>query len=461
MAVRFTEEVPPCALQPAVPSDDGIPSDHAAVSAKANAVAKEPLELEAGSAPANVAALEPLDFEAGSAPAPKQLSQSPSFLQSLKSSVMATAQSQKAVDAIIKRVGAVPSSWRNRTTAIQEPEAYTHSSVIVREVTENPERFTAAEQKSARFMQRAWSTGIVSSRTAADAIYAPGANPYAADQLGIMMLRGFRMKSFALIIVQAICTLIVGIGVDKAVGRTHVGYYVLGGLTALLVVLLAVVAALRHRVPWNYILEAAFTLVAGTLLGCLSEPLIDAQEMCCDGLDRVEKPQLYAMGFYSFGLVILGISSILGSRRRVMKCTHLSFIAITLTMIAFIVSWRITQFCPGVWLALMMIIVALCIVWVGIECDRLATKLNPDEYMLPVILVWADLLVVTLVFTIAILAVLAASGSGGDIDGPSCSGCYCDCGHFWVYDWGNGKNSRNQNRTEQTAASQVLGAQQV
>lgn len=448
MAVRFQEEVPPCALQPAVPSDDGIPSDHAAFSAKAN-----------------VAVQEPLDFEAGSAPAPQQMSPSPSLLQS---SVMATAQSQKAADAIIFRVGAVPSSWRNRTTAIQEPEAYTHSSVIVWEVTENPERFTAAEQKSARFMQRAWSTGIVSSRTVADAIYVPGSNPYAADQLGIMMLRGFRMKSFALIIVQATCTLIVGIGVDRAVGPTHVGYYALGGLTALLVVLLALVVALRHRVPWNYILEAAFTLVAGTLLGCLSEPLIDAQEMCCDGLDRAEKPQLYAMGFYILGLVILGIISILGSRRRLMKCMHLSFIAMILTMVAFIVSWHITQFCTGEWLPLMMIIVALCIVWVGIECDRLATKLNPDEYMLPatlhrrkVILVWADLLVVTLVFSIAVLVDLTTSGSGGDIDGMSCSGCYCDCGHFWVYDWGNGKHSRNQNRTEQTAASQVLGAQQV
>merc|ERR1712187_154285 len=89
------------------------------------------------------------------------------------------------------------------------------------------------------------------------------------------------------------------------------------------------------------------------------------------------------------------------------------------------------KFCPQSWLIYMIIIIVLSLLWVGYECDRLTKKLTVDEYMLPVILVWADVMLLISVFVLIAICLLA----GGGIDSVGAGFCYCDCSGLWIHSW--------------------------
>eukprot|EP00444_Apocalathium_aciculiferum_P001942 CAMPEP_0183410706 /NCGR_PEP_ID=MMETSP0370-20130417/19765_1 /TAXON_ID=268820 /ORGANISM="Peridinium aciculiferum, Strain PAER-2" /LENGTH=472 /DNA_ID=CAMNT_0025593581 /DNA_START=8 /DNA_END=1426 /DNA_ORIENTATION=- len=372
---------------------------------------------------------------------------------------------QAGIEAAMSKAGEAPATWQNRQSTIMEKDSYDRGSVLVNKVLNHPEGYTQEETQQARLVQRAQQTGVMGSRAAADALATPGVNPYSIDQMGVDLLRRFRVKSFALISIQAISTLVIGVSVDAVLGKTNVGYAVLGVLVALTVATLLGVTTIRHKFPWNYIAECIFTIVAGCMLGCMSQPLVVAQDMYGWGMHQVEKPQLYAMAFYIFGLLILSFGSLLSDRPgRLMRCLPLALIAACLTMVLFGVVWVQTKFCPGPWLAAMMCVVFVSLVWVGLECDWLTTKLNPDEYMQPVILVWADLLVVTFVFTVAAIVCCLAFGVGGAdaLPLPAHAFCYCDCSHCYIYDEGRSTRaspSHDRDEENQHNAPAAAGAQ--
>lgn len=261
----------------------------------------------------------------------------------------------------------------------------------------------------------------------------------AVNRLGLDVLRGFRMKAFILIAVQSVTTLVIAATVEFGVSAARPRRWInaaFGALCSLTVVALVGVAIVRHRYPWNYIGELIFTIFLGTTFGFMTDPLHLAEERYAHSSAGVARPQVYFLAFYTAGLIIIALLSLaqFPGSKRMMKCLPCAGIAVVLVDTFMVTVWALVDFCPLQWLLLMMFVVTCTLLWVGIENDRLAAKLNPDEYLLPVILIWADLF---MIFAGALVvcfcaqelccqAIEVATGSPCICDG----GGWCDC---WLY----------------------------
>lgn len=349
---------------------------------------------------------------------------------------------------LMARTGVPPESWHG---TIAGADHYHQGSFVAHVVERNVGgQFTPAQQQQARLMERVRAHPVAghvaSSAMVADAFVVAGANPYAVCELGMDVMLDFRKKSFILIVMQVIAVLSIGVMIDFSpmAEEKHPGTYAVGGLCIVLVLVLLCVAGVRHEYPLNYMVEVIFTLVAGACLGLSTKPMVRAQEICCPNYAKADKPGLHAFAFYTVGLCITAkLSTMSTEGRHMLKCLPSAFIAMICVNFLFFVAHYMNKFCPFNWLVLMDLVVSLCLLWVGFECDRLALKLKVDEYLLPVILVWADLLVLVAV-VLAVIPMLVCScmagESGGDADccsgsNSTMNGCYgCDCsgGCIWV-----------------------------
>lgn len=360
-------------------------------------------------------------------------------------------------DILAQTGGQIPEAWQDDT--IGAAHHYGKGSFITAEVSENRTgRFTQSQKNEAETLNKLRETNLASSELVADAMAIEGANPYAVASLGQGFVKNFRIKSFALICIQVITVLFLGIIIDMGVSDDkHPGTYFVGGLCLLLVIVLLIVAGFRHFYPFNYFMEVIFTLVAGLCLGLSSKPMERAQEVCCPNTDKAEKPGIYAFGFYVAGLCILSVICVLAApgNKSVMKCLPCAFIADCFVVVLFGATWTMTKFCPINWLMCMMFVVCMCILWVGFECDRLANKLKIDEYLMPVILVWADLLVMIAICLAIIALIMCAAMGGGNVDcGGMCYGCH-GCGTYspWLHST-SGVRDRAEEAVEEGAAPQ-------
>jgi len=355
--------------------------------------------------------------------------------------------------------GALPESWQNETLA--GSSNYNRGSFVAATVAANEGgHFTPAQQQQGRLMEQVRSdrvgSHLVSSQMVADAIVV-GANPFAVSQLGVGLIKNFRIKSLALIVMQVITVLFIGVVLDMGVtDDKHPGTYFVGGLCAFLIIVLFIMAGVRHVYPLNYFGMLLFTLVAGCCLGLSSKPMVRAQEICCPNYEKAQKPGIYAFGFYAVGLCILAVLAIASAPggKRVLKVLPCAFVAMLCVNVLFFVTHSVNQFMPRNWLILADIVVSLCILWVGFECDRLAQKLKVDEYLLPVILVWADLLVL-LAVTLAVIVIIGCSCMAGEGCGDGMMfgmyGCNCHSYGPWIGD-------NTERRQDETAADEITAA---
>merc|ERR1712072_1581943 len=99
---------------------------------------------------------------------------------------------------------------------------------------------------------------------------------------------------------------------------------------------------------------------------------------------------------------------------------------------------------------LVMLVNTLGLLWAGYKIDRLCSRLEVDEYMLPMILLWAELMV-------ALLMILSVDAPI-NVSGECTDGCYmwsytywhCDC---WIYSDGTyGKDKHRRIKNNQAGA---------
>jgi len=374
------------------------------------------------------------------APEMAQMMRDPA-MESALAHVRADREALPAIRHTLGKTGKVPESWKDRDDAIGAPEMYNRGSHIADTIRMDISgRFTPAQHSNAITIGKLRNRNLVSAKTAADAFPVRGANPFAIDQLGMEVMKGFRLKSFSLMVLQCICVLGLGILVDESIpADAHPGNDFYAAFLVFSIAFLFLTSYHRHKYPINYILEAFFTLFIGVSLGLSTQPLLSAQESGWPGSSTGEKPAIYAFGFYTVGLTLIALMSLISTPKgHLVKCFPCSLIAVLLVITLFLVTHELTKFCPVSWLLLMIIIVSICLVWVGIECDRLASKLCLDEFLLPVILVWADLFV--LVGVCFLICLLIACGSMGD-GGP---GGYCWGCHGLCYPWTGADQRRQQ-----------------
>merc|ERR1712056_142068 len=85
------------------------------------------------------------------------------------------------------------------------------------------------------------------------------------------------------------------------------------------------------------------------------------------------------------------------------------------------------------WMTLLIVhgIAFISLLWVGNDAQRLAQRLNPDEYLLAIVYFYADVGVVVLVVLSVIVVIPLVCGGNGiccEIVGHiCCMACYTDC----------------------------------
>jgi len=228
----------------------------------------------------------------------------------------------------------------------------------------------------------------------------------------------------------------------------------------------------RHMHPWNLVAVVFFTLFSGVSLGLSSEPLKFwfeyrvGEKALIDSNIKPERPAIYAFGIYVVGLCILSVISIIGSMtKRVIKNVASSLIAAAISTFLFVAWWQFRyKFVPTHWLIVMLIVVDFCLVWLGVICDRLAAKLTVDEYLLPIILVWCDMLIWIMVGFVVLGMMCVVGGDGA---AESNAWYYCNCNIALCYE--GDKDAADAEVAERVAkeqggqnpAPEAMGAAQV
>lgn len=331
--------------------------------------------------------------------------------------------------------------------------ACTQASPEVPDSSKNPKipaatRDNHTTEKELARLQELQSKGQLSDRTVADYLNGQGANPFAADRMGLKVLVAFRRKMFALLLLQ--CTVVLffawGIANIPMVKDMEILYHmdniIRDGIICVFffvssVVSLGVVAVLRYKHPFNIIALSVFTVFMSATLASLAGPNVHL------GLLAV---------LVGFALVFLPCSFII--RNKVIEVFPVAFVAMVLINIGIVV-WMCMYgtFMSWGYAVVLMVLNSISMVWGGYEIDRLCSRLKVDEYMLPVILLWAELLVmIFVIFSVETMCEAAGSFEGG------CSmwahtTWHCDC---WIYD--NGSYGKDKYRKQPAAGASEEGA---
>jgi len=290
-------------------------------------------------------------------------------------------------------------------------------------------------------------------------------NPLAVTQLGNTIIMQFRRKAMAAIIFQSIFVNVIAFIVDRQIlfqfPRFHWSFYLASWIIPAIV--LSICFCFRYKRPVNYIMFGIFTVMFGFTLGLLAVPMErytvifakHPEQYCSTTPSDLARgvcntnwsPQCYGMAWHTISLCCFAlVSCIPHGRKGLIRMGPVSIaIAIVtglLGPIAYVYHWSYVG--PPMFAIVAFILNALSILWIGYQMDRLSDRLQVDEFMYPVMLVWCELFVAmavtfTLLFTVMACLVggdVATSGCDGLCYG--CYGCYCDCYY-------GGANDENRN----------------
>merc|ERR1712194_1002864 len=76
--------------------------------------------------------------------------------------------------------------------------------------------------------------------------------------------------------------------------------------------------------------------------------------------------------------------------------------------------WAMTEYVLFSWHLIAMVGLTISIMWAGYEFQRLCSRLSPDEYFCPMILIWVDVFIVMIGICICLVAC-----SEGDLEGET------------------------------------------
>jgi len=296
-------------------------------------------------------------------------------------------------------------------------------------------------KNQAKKLEKLQQKGVVCERTVADYLAEQGKNPFAVDQLGLDILVRFRRKMFALLIVQCGVTM----GVAYLVANSplvrdleilyHPETFIRDAILCLAswafsVISLCMVGAVRYKSPQNIMALAIFTVFMSITLALMAGRNVHL------GLLMV-----------FLGLVFVGAVSCIKIRGKVIEIFPITIVCMVVVNVL-VVLWAVlyaerTNMGLG-YVVLVMVLNSVGLCWSGYEMDRLCSRLRVDEYMLPVVLLWAELLVTLLLLFSTESMCQAAGNCEGNCYMWSYTTWHCDC---WIYSDGSyGKDKYRKDR---------------
>mmetsp|Transcript_84588 Transcript_84588/g.213346 ORF Transcript_84588/g.213346 Transcript_84588/m.213346 type:complete len:370 (+) Transcript_84588:117-1226(+) len=281
--------------------------------------------------------------------------------------------------------------------------------------------------------------GTLEARTVSDAVTGGGkaSNPDAADQLGLDILAGFRRKVFAILLLQ--CAVIWGLAAgiaripfikdrnmldySKEKREFYMDCGIAGGVFVLSVISLAVVSRYRYRWSRSLIALSIFTVIISTFLGIVCGPNI-----------------LLGLALALGGTFLVALPTCVRFKDRMIEVFPVAMlVAVSMLIIGFGGWLTVTPHIEARWAAPCLLLNAVGMMWLGYEMDWICSRLNPDEYLLPICLVWSEILTTVVVVTVMVMASDYSSCQPGDCLSGCGTYCHCDC---WLY--ANGDSSKKQ-----------------
>jgi len=308
-------------------------------------------------------------------------------------------------------------------------------------VTATVEKSKGARKSQFTTIGKAQDMGLISSRSAADAAIEEGTNPFAVSAMGTRIMMLFRQKAMVTIIIQSIFINAIAVLVDREymfeLPPFHWGMYL--GTWVVPIIVLFFVNMFRYKSPINYILLGTFSVVIGVTFGLLQVPMESYTMTFTTDRTRNWSPQCYGMAGHTIALVILSlITCIPHGGRGMIKMAPVAILVAFVTdiagILAYMTSWNYIG--PPVFVIVAILMNTLSLAWIGYQMDMLTMRLQVDEFLYPVILLWCEVFIVMFILVAFILGILMMMmGEGGGAEGGGfCDGCgygcygvYCDC----------------------------------
>lgn len=261
----------------------------------------------------------------------------------------------------------------------------------------------------------------------AEQLFLRGRLPEAVISHSVSLRGSFQRKALGLLLLQTLGTL-AGASLVAFLDALHPAPGVLLGLFCVFTGISYLFASLERLVfPWNYITLATLTISAGVSFGLMTKKLRIMHELIYGKTPAVQELQLVFLISYAAALLVASLLVLFGSRRHTMRMSVATTVAVIATDVVLCAIWAQTRFCNFGWLCGMIVVLSASVLWLGIDMDRLLSKLMIDEYVLPALLVWADLLfLVVMGGFVALFYILVV----GDVGCESWQ-CLCDC---WLED---------------------------
>lgn len=289
-------------------------------------------------------------------------------------------------------------------------------------------------------------------------------NPCAADQLGLDILAGFRRKVFGILVFQALVIWGLAVAVAKiplvddrdllASTKKTPEYttdcIIVGAAWALAVAFLLVVGRLRYSWPCNVAALSIFTVVISIALGIMGGSNV-----------------FYGMAL-AFGAILgIALPSCVSCGGKMVEVFPVSMVMSLVVFVIGIVIW-LTVFddISGAWVIPVLLLNSVGMMWVGYGMDCSCARLNPDEYILPVILVWSEVLTLAFIALLGVIGVGDGACNNSDCFATGVPYVLCD---WWIYAGGDTPKRRHLKKLEaaeaaapkQDAVAEDAGKQEV
>lgn len=268
-------------------------------------------------------------------------------------------------------------------------------------------------------------------------------NPCSADQLGLDILAGFRRKVFAILLSQALVIWGLAVAVAKiplvddrdllASAKKTPEYttdcIIVGAAWVLAVACLCVVSRVRYSWPCNMAALSIFTVVISIALGLMGGSNV-----------------FYGMGL-AFGAILgIALPSCVSCGGKMIEIFPVSMVMSVVVFAIGIVLW-LTAFddISGAWVIPVLLLNSVGMMWVGYGMDCSCARLNPDEYLLPVILVWSEVLTLALIALLGVIGVGDGACNNSDCFGAGLPYMLCD---WWIYAGGDTPKRRMLKKLE-------------
>jgi len=204
---------------------------------------------------------------------------------------------------------------------------------------------------------------------------------------------------------------------------------------------LAVLAHCRYRWPRNLLALSVFTLLISNALALTCGPNV-----------------IFGLALATGAMILVAVPACIRLKDKMIEVMFAALIAAPLMLIMGIAGWlTIAPHIHARWVLPTLLLNAAGVVWLGYEMDWICSRLNPDEFLLPICLVWSEIFTALFVVT---LLFIAGNNSACNPDGcfhTSVIYCHCNC---WLYESGDSSRKqyfRNLKKFEARSSNDTVG----